>query len=70
MHRHAGVGLTTAASVYFGTAADIRAQRAFTIGAAYAANLARFRHRRPPPPKLPTVAWINQPTPEALIGSA
>ena len=31
---------------------------------------ARFRHQRPTPPKLPTVAWINQPTPEALIKSA
>ncbi len=38
--------------------------------AAYAANPARFRHRRPTPPKLPTIAWINRPTPEALIKSA
>ena len=28
-----------------------------------AARGARFRHQRPEPPKLPTVAWINQPTP-------
>jgi putative transposase len=32
-----------------------------TLEAAYAANPARFRHRRPEPPKLPTVAWINEP---------
>ncbi len=45
-------------------------ERAATLNAAYAANPARFRHRKPHPPKLPTVAWINEPTPEALIKSA
>jgi hypothetical protein len=35
-----------------------------------AANPDRFSNRRPTPPKLPTVAWINEPTPEALIHSA
>jgi putative transposase len=69
VHRHAGVGLHTAASVHYGTATEIRAQRAVTLDAAYIANPARFRHQRPTPPKLPTVAWINQPTPEALIKS-
>jgi putative transposase len=33
-----------------------------SLDAAYAANPARFRHRRPSLPKLPTVAWINKPT--------
>ena len=70
VHRHAGIGLHTPASVHYGTAAEIRAQRAETLDAAYTANPARFRHRRPQPPKLPTVAWINEPTPEALIKSA
>ena len=70
VHRHSGVGLHTAASVHYGTATEIQAQRAATLDAAYAANPARFRHQRPTPPKLPTVAWINQPTPEALIKSA
>jgi putative transposase len=70
VHRHAGIGLHTAASVHYGTATEIRLQRAATLDAAYAANPARFRHRRPQPPKLPTVAWINEPTPEALIKSA
>ena len=46
---------------------EIRAQRA---GTAYTATPARFRHRRPTPPKLPTIAWINPPTPEAVITSA
>ena len=61
-HRHSGIGLHTPASVHYGTAAEIRARRAETLGAAYAANPARFGNRRPNPPKLPTAAWINKPT--------
>jgi putative transposase len=70
VHRHAGIGLHTPASVHYGTAGEIRAQRAVTLDAAYTANPARFRHRRPTPPRLPTLAWINEPSPEALIKSA
>jgi putative transposase len=70
VHRHAGIGLHTPASVHYDTAGEIRAQRAVTLDAAYATNPARFRHRRPTPPQLPTVAWINEPSPEALIKSA
>ena len=65
-HRHAALGLHTPASVYYGTAPQIRAHRAIVLDRAYAANPQRFA-RPPTPPKLPTVAWINQPTPEALI---
>src|ERR1019366_6878531 len=61
-HRHSGIGLHTAASVHYGTATEIRAQRAETLDAAYAANPRRFCGRRPTPPTLPTVAWINNPT--------
>ena len=67
VHRHSGIGLHTPASVHYGTATEIRAERARTLDAAYAANPARFRDRRPTPPKLPTIAWINDPTREALI---
>jgi putative transposase len=70
VHRHAGIGLHTPASVHYGTAREIRAQRQVTLDSAYAANPARFRYRPPSPPKLPTVAWINEPSPEALIKSA
>jgi len=69
-HRHAGIGLHTPASVHYRTATEIRAQRAATLDTAYTANPARFQHHRPQPPKLPTDAWINEPTPEALIKSA
>jgi putative transposase len=33
---------------------------------AYAAHSERFVPKPPAPPKLPTVAWINQPTEEAV----
>jgi putative transposase len=65
-HRHAALGLHTPASVYYGTAPQIRAHRAIVLDRAYAANPQRFA-RPPTPPMLPAVAWINQPTPEALI---
>jgi putative transposase len=70
VHRHVGIGLHTPASVHYGEAEEIRSKRAVTLETAYAANPARFRHRLPTPPKLPTVAWINEPTPEALIRSS
>jgi putative transposase len=65
-HRHSGIGLHTPASAHHGTASDVRAQRAATLDTAYAAHPDRFR-RRPVPPRLPTAAWINQPSREALI---
>ena len=66
-HRHSGIGLHTPASVHYGTATEIRAQRTITLDAAYTANPDRFRRRRPTPPALPTVAWINDPSREANI---
>lgn len=65
-HRHSGIGYHTPASVHYGTAAEVRAKRAETLDAAYAANPARFRHRRPEPPKIPAVAWINEPTEDVI----
>ena len=62
-HRHSGIGLHTPASVHYGTAVEIRAQRTATLHAAYAANPTRFT-RAPVPPKLPTIAWINEPLEE------
>lgn len=59
-HRHSGIGLHTPASVHFGIANEIRAQRAAVLDAAYQANPDRFRGR-PVPPRIPGAAWINQP---------
>ncbi|MGI8937156.1 MAG: integrase core domain-containing protein [Iamia sp.] len=66
-HRHSGIGLHTPASVHYDTATQIQAEGAATLNAAYAANPDRFRGRRPTPPELPTTAWINDPSREALI---
>lgn len=66
-HRHSGIGLHTPASVHYGTATAIRAQRGLVLDAAFAAHPDRFHGKRPIPPKLPTVAWINDPSREALI---
>ena len=60
-HRHSGIAYHTPASVHFGTADEIRARRNETLRAAYAADPVRFRHRKPEAPKLPAVAWINDP---------
>lgn len=70
VHRHAGIGLHTAASVHLRHRAGDPPPAAVTLDAAYAANPARFRHRRPHPPTLPTVAWINEPSREALMQNA
>jgi len=64
-HRHSGIGYHTPASVHYDTATEVRAQRQATLDVAYAANPARFRHRRPEPSKLPAIAWINEPTEDA-----
>lgn len=63
-HRHSGIGLHTPASVHFGTAHQIRQQRAGILGDAYTAHPERFVRGTPQPPKLPGVVWINRPTPE------
>lgn len=71
-HRHSGIAYHTPASVHYGTATEVRSGRTATLDAAFAANPARFRHRRPEPPRLPTIAWINPPVPteEALTQNA
>jgi putative transposase len=40
----------------------VRAQRGAVLDAAYAAHPERFVRKRPEPPALPTVAWINDPS--------
>ena len=69
-HRHCRIGLHTPASVHYGTATEVRAQRQVTLDGAYAAHPERFSYRRPAPPKLPNAAWINAPSKEALRQSA
>jgi putative transposase len=65
-HRHSGIGFHTPADVHYGRAEQVRAERAMVLDAAYAAHPERFVRKPPVPPKLPTVAWINQPIEEAV----
>ena len=52
-HRHSGIDLHTPASVHYGTATEVRADRARTLNAAYTANPDRFRGRPPTHPSSP-----------------
>lgn len=60
-HRHSGIGFHTPASIYYGTAPEIRAQRADVLDTAFAAHPERFVRGRPTPPPLPEVVYINPP---------
>lgn len=63
-HRHSGIGWHTPASVHYGTADQIRAQRAKTLDAAYQAHPERFVKQPPTPPQIQEIIWINQPEQE------
>jgi putative transposase len=63
-HRHSGIGFHTPADVHYGRAEIVREQRGQVLNAAYAAHPERFVRKAPEPPKLPTVAWINEPKEE------
>ena len=65
-HRHSGIGLHTPASVHYGTATEIRDQRA-PPSTPPTPPTPTDSGTADPPPKLPTVAWINDPSREALI---
>jgi putative transposase len=60
-HRHSGIGFHTPASVYYGTAPEIRAQRANVLDTAFAAHPERFVRGQPTPPPLPDIVYINPP---------
>ncbi len=64
-HRHSALGWHTPASVHYGTAPEIRAARQATLDAAHVAHPQRFGGA-PVAPKLPTVAWINEPEKEVI----
>lgn len=64
-HRHSGIGFHTPASVYYGTAPEIRQQRTRVLDQAYAANPERFTAGPPTPPPLPENVYINPPQEKA-----
>ncbi len=59
-HRHSGIGMHTPASTHYGTADQIRDQRQATLDQAWTSHPHRLT-RRPRAPRLPEIAWINQP---------
>lgn len=61
--RHGGIGLMTPATVHFGHADAVRAQRQRVLDAAYNRTPERFVRHAPAPPTMPTAAWINKPAP-------
>jgi putative transposase len=63
-HRHSGIGLMTPATVHYGRAEALHADRARVLDAAYAATPGRFVRRPPTPPPVPAAAWINKPDSE------
>jgi putative transposase len=62
-HRHAGIGLLPPEVVHYGQAQDAYDARSQVLATAYAAHPQRFVRQAPRPPRLPTAAWINPPTP-------
>jgi putative transposase len=66
-HRHSGIGFHTPASVYYGTASEIRDRRADVLEAAYQAHPERFVRGQPAPPPLPDIVYINPP--QEVIGT-
>ena len=60
-HRHSGLGFLTPATVHFGQAAAVRAQRDRVLSVAYAAHPERYVNGRPHPADLPNAVWINPP---------
>ena len=62
-HRHSGIGLLTPEVVHYGQAQAAYDARSQVLTAAHAAHPERFVRQAPRPPRLPTAAWINPPTP-------
>ena len=65
-HYHSGIALLTPATVHNGRVRTVQATRARVLNTAYTAHPERFS-RRPRPLRMPTRAWINDPSREAKI---
>src|SRR6266849_2648913 len=61
-HRHSGIALMSPDTVHYGRSTALTAQRGIALDAAFAAHPARFKGIAPQPPRVPTAAWIDQPT--------
>ncbi|GBE47007.1 integrase core domain protein [bacterium BMS3Bbin12] len=61
-HRHSGIAYLAPKDVHYGRADEILEARARTLDAAYEANPARFKGKRPVPNRPPEAVWINPPS--------
>ncbi len=61
-HYHSGLGMLTPATVHYGRATEVLADRQKTLDAAFAAHRERFVSKPPMPMALPEAVWINPPT--------
>jgi putative transposase len=64
-HHHTALGLLTPATVHYGQADALTAQRQTVLLAAYQQFPERFVNGPPKPPQLPGAVWINPPQPAA-----
>lgn len=67
-HYHSAIALHTPATVHHGRTREVQKARAAVLDAAFAAHPERFSVK-PNPLKMPTEAWINDPSREAKIKS-
>lgn len=67
-HYHSAIALLTPATVHHGRVAKVQQARACALHTAWRAHPERFS-RTPQPLKMPTQAWINDPSREATIKS-
>jgi len=67
-HYHSAIALHTPATVHYGRAREVQKARAAVLDAAWSENPERFSSK-PKPLKMPTQAWINDPSREAKIKS-
>jgi putative transposase len=65
-HYHSGIAMLTPATVHYGHVETVQNARAATLDTAWAEHPERFA-RQPRPLKMPTSAWINDPSQEANI---
>ena len=68
VHYHSGIALHTPATVHYCRVREVQKARAAVLDAAYAEHPERFS-RKPRPLKMPSRAWINDPSREAKIKS-
>ena len=66
-HYHSALSLLTPATVHYGLADQIQAQRQQVLQRAYAQHPERFVRGVPVPAPLPIEVWINQPYPGSSI---